>query len=289
MDMNLQIIQNPKFGKIRFQMIDGESWFCVSDVCQILGYANARDALNKHVDEKDVAKCDTLTNGGMQKTNFINESGLYSLIFGSTLPIAKEFKRWVTSEVLPSIRKNGAYLTPAKANEIALGNQLIKAIEDLKENAVTQKTVSLLIAENIAKEQKFNDLLQEYNELQEYNQHLQKENQHLQGKANLCDWYFSSIMNMSASKDLIEFSDLAKDIKALGIPLEETQFLQQLRDDGFLVQDSVPNIATQKAFDLGLFKLIYGTFGDTVKRRTKVTPEGRKWLLEFYKQKFNKE
>ena len=288
MNMSLQIVENAQFGKVRLQMINEVPWFCGKDVCDVLGFTNSRKAINDHCDEDDVTKCYTVDSKERKnQLTFINESGLYSLIFGSTLPIAKEFKRWVTSEVLPSIRKNGCYLTPAKANEIALGNEIIKAVEDLKENAVTQKTVSLLVADNIAKEQRFNALLQDYNELREYNQHLYEENQNLQTKANLGEWYLIEIMNMSASTKLIEISDLAKEIKAVGIPLEETQFLQELRDDGFLQEGSLVNIPTKKALDLKLFKITYKSFNDEVKKRTKVSVEGRKWLLDFYKQKYN--
>ncbi len=87
----------------------GEPWFVGKDVADILGYSNTRDALSKHVDDEDkgVAKCDTL--GGMQELTIINESGLYSLILSSKLLTAKRFKRWITSEVLPSIRRTGAY------------------------------------------------------------------------------------------------------------------------------------------------------------------------------------
>ena len=91
----------------------GEPWFVAKDVCEALGYSNARDAIAKHVDEEDVAKRDTLTKGGIQAVSCINESGLYSLILGSKLDSAKRMKRWVTSEVLPSIRKTGSYGSPA--------------------------------------------------------------------------------------------------------------------------------------------------------------------------------
>lgn len=95
---------------IRTQLTEqGEPLFCASDVCAALGYANARDALSRHVALEDVAKRDTLTKGGNQLMTYVNESGLYALIFGSELESAKEFKRWVTSEVLPSIRKTGKY------------------------------------------------------------------------------------------------------------------------------------------------------------------------------------
>lgn len=287
MNMSLQIVENAQFGKVRLQMIENSPWFCGKDVCDVLGYKDSRKAIKQHCREKGVAKYPTLTDGGNQELTFINEGNVYRLITRSKLPKAQEFEEWIFDEVLPSIRKNGCYLTPAKANEIALGNEIIKAVEDLKENAVTQKTVSLLVADNIAKEQRFNALLQDYNELQEYNQHLWEENQNLQEKANLGEWHLIEIMNMSASTKLIEISDLAKEIKAVGIPLEEMQFLQELRDDGFLREGSLINIPTKKALDLKLFKITYKNFGDEVKKRTKVSVEGRKWLLDFYKQKYN--
>lgn len=105
----IQIFKNEEFGDIRTVTINNEPWFVGKDVAGALGYANARDALRKHVDDSDkgVAKCDTL--GGKQDLTIVNESGLYALIFGSKLESAKRFKHWVTSEVLPSIRKTGSY------------------------------------------------------------------------------------------------------------------------------------------------------------------------------------
>ncbi len=120
----LEIFKNREFGEIRTVTIDGEPWFVGRDVAEILGYSNPRDALAKHVDDEDkgVAKCDTL--GGIQDLTIINESGLYSLILSSKMPTAKRFKRWVTSEVLPQIRKTGSYqrrLTPEEMMRIQLG------------------------------------------------------------------------------------------------------------------------------------------------------------------------
>lgn len=105
----LQIFDNPEFGRIRGLMLDGDPWFVGKDVAGALGYSNPRKALGDHVDDADkgVTKRDTL--GGMQNITIINESGLYSLILSSKLPTAKRFKRWVTSEVLPAIRKTGRY------------------------------------------------------------------------------------------------------------------------------------------------------------------------------------
>lgn len=105
----MKIFSNEEFGDIRTTIIDDEVWFVGKDVAEALKYENARDALSKHVEAEDkgVAKCDTL--GGKQNMTIINESGVYALIFGSKLESAKRFKHWVTSEVLPSIRKTGSY------------------------------------------------------------------------------------------------------------------------------------------------------------------------------------
>lgn len=91
---------------------DGNPWFNANDVCRVLGFGNPRQALESHADTEDVQKMDTLSAGGKQQSNHINESGLYALIMGSAKPDAKRFKRWVTSEVLPSIRKTGKYEAP---------------------------------------------------------------------------------------------------------------------------------------------------------------------------------
>lgn len=110
---NLQVFENTEFGKIRALEINGEPWFVGKDVADVLGYSNSRDALSKHVDEEDkntVAFHDG--NKGNPNQTIINESGLYSLILSSKLPGAKKFKRWVTSEILPSIRKTGGYQIP---------------------------------------------------------------------------------------------------------------------------------------------------------------------------------
>lgn len=106
----LTIFKNAEFGSIRTVNIDNEPWFVGKDVTLALGYANSRKALADHVqeDDKGVTKRDTL--GGKQNLTIINESGLYALIFGSKLESAKRFKRWVTNDVLPAIRKTGGYI-----------------------------------------------------------------------------------------------------------------------------------------------------------------------------------
>lgn len=105
----VKIFNNEEFGQIRSIMIDGEPWFVGKDVAAALGYEKERNAIQKHVDADDALKWGVLTNGGIQEMTIINESGLYSLIFGSKLESARKFKHWVTSEILPSIRKTGVY------------------------------------------------------------------------------------------------------------------------------------------------------------------------------------
>lgn len=136
----LQIFNNNEFGEIRVLEIDNEPWFVGRDIATVLEYKNISDALKKHVDEEDkgVAKCDTP--GGKQDLAIINESGLYSLILSSKKPNAKKFKRWVTSEVLPSIRKHGAYMTD-NVLEQAISNPdfFIGLLENLKQEKEKRK------------------------------------------------------------------------------------------------------------------------------------------------------
>ncbi len=141
--MDITIFKNSEFGEIRTTEIGGEPWFVGKDIAVILGYSNTRDALNKHVDEEDkgVAKCDTL--GGIQDLTVINESGLYSLILGSKLPTAKQFKHWVTSEVLPSIRKHGMY---AKDKLLDNPDLMIAMLTELKAEREKAKQLTETVA-----------------------------------------------------------------------------------------------------------------------------------------------
>lgn len=126
----LQIFKNDEFGEIRTVQQNNETYFVGKDVAEALGYSNSRKALADHVQEDDrgVTKCDTL--GGKQDLTIINESGLYALIFGSKLESAKRFKHWVTSEVLPSIRKHGVYAVDELLDN---PDMAIKAFTALKE------------------------------------------------------------------------------------------------------------------------------------------------------------
>ena len=137
----IKIFDNPEFGKVRTMEINGEPYFVGKDVAIILGYAKPENAIANHVDTEDK----TLTpiqggcSTGSQNTTIINESGLYSLILSSKLPKAKEFKRWVTSEVLPSIRKHGAYAVDELLNDPEFA---IKTFTALKEERERSKRLS---------------------------------------------------------------------------------------------------------------------------------------------------
>ena len=124
----IEIFKNESFGEVRVAGTSEQPLFCASDLCRALGYANGRDAISKHVDEWDVAKCDTPTMSGIQSMTYVNESGLYALIFSSKQPNAKAFKKWVTSDVLPSIRKTGQY---SLQNQYQLPQTYLEALKAL--------------------------------------------------------------------------------------------------------------------------------------------------------------
>lgn len=148
----LQIFNNEEFGEIRTVTIDNKPWFVGKDVAMALGYSNSRKALADHVqeDDKGVTKCDTL--GGKQDLTIINESGLYALIFGSKLESAKRFKHWVTSEVLPSIRKTGGYDVKQPQGKELLALAVLEAqktieqqtaqIEEMKPHAILGQAIT---------------------------------------------------------------------------------------------------------------------------------------------------
>lgn len=126
---NLQIFNSNEFGEIRVLDINSEPWFVGKDVAEVLGYSNPQKAIRMHIDEDDKGVNEMDTPGGIQKTTIINESGLYSLILSSKLPNAKKFKKWVTGEVLPTIRKHGMYATEELLSNPDL---LISVAQELK-------------------------------------------------------------------------------------------------------------------------------------------------------------
>ena len=147
-----QIFNNPDFGEVRTLTINGEPWFVGKDVSTVLGYAKPTDAIRKRVDDEDRGISKMETPSGIQEMVIINESDLYSLIFGSKLETARKFKRWVTSEVLPQIRKAGAYVMPqiTSPSEIPLG-ELASYLKAMDKVAARQNLAPHKIAENFKK------------------------------------------------------------------------------------------------------------------------------------------
>ena len=141
----LQIFKNEELGEVRVVTIEDEPWFVGKDVAELLGYEKPRNALATHVDEDDALKwgiTDSL--GREQETTIINESGLYSLVLSSKLPTAKKFKRWITGEVLPSIRKHGAYMTPETLEAAILNpDTMIQLCTALKEEQDKRKVLEV--------------------------------------------------------------------------------------------------------------------------------------------------
>lgn len=131
MNNKIQIFNNPEFGEIRTVEIDGEAWFVGRDVAMVLGYANPKSAIQRYVDESDKLGYGFDTSGQMREMIVINESGLYSLIFGSKLASAKKFKRWVTSEVLPALHKTGGYQLPVQNNPLDVLELHYQAIKEV--------------------------------------------------------------------------------------------------------------------------------------------------------------
>lgn len=240
--MELQIFKNEQFGEVQLLEINNEPWFVGKEIAEILGYKNSRDALSKHVDEEDkgVAKRDTL--GGSQDQVIINESGLYSLILKSKLPQAKQFKRWVTSEVLPAIRKHGGYLTDNKLEEALLNpDTLISLATQLKEEREARK------------------------QLQVANSQLMVDNQIMQPKAQ----YFDDLV---ARNLLTSFRDTAKMLK-----IKEREFINWLLDKKFLYRDKKGKLVPFANKNDGLFEIKETKNESTTWKGTQtlVTPKGR--------------
>ena len=175
--MELQIFQNAEFGSVRSTMIGGEPFFVGKDVAEILGYVNASKALADHVDDEDKLNNDSLSSLGQRGGWLINESGLYSLILSSKLPAAKRFKRWVTSEVLPAIRRHGLYAVDDMLNN---PDALIEALQAYKAERMQKLALE---AENAVQKQQLIEM---------------------QPKAS----YYDVVLN---SPDLVSITEIAKD------------------------------------------------------------------------------
>lgn len=274
MNNKLKIFENPEFGSIRTVETNGEPWLVGKDVAEALGYSNTKDAIANHVDSEDkriIQKSEFTTfenhipksalpvnfipadvpNRGL---TIINESGLYSLILSSKLPKAKEFKHWVTSEVLPSIRKHGMYAT-----EELLANPdfAIKVFNELK--AEREKRQALETEVKV------------------------KEHQIEQDKPKVV---FADAV--STAKTSILIGDLAKLIKQNGVDMGQKRLFDWMRTNGYLIKSgSSKNMPIQRYMEQGLFEVKESVVANPdgssrVTRTTKVTGKGQQYFINLF-------
>lgn len=244
----VQVFKNEEF-EVRTVEVDGEPWLVGKDVAEALGYSNTRDALATHVADEDKNTV-VISDGkrGNPNQTIINESGLYSLILGSKLPSAKRFKHWVTSEVLPTIRRNGVYMTDDKAYDIthnpdSLADLLLKAGEQLK-----QKDIII---------------------------------QEMHPKAVFAD-------AVAVSDDGILVGALAKLLKQNGVDTGQKRLFEWLRANGYLIKDGRDkNIPTQRAMEMKLFKVKERTItnpdgSSRITRTCLVTGKGQQYFINRF-------
>lgn len=241
----IKVFDNPEFGEIRTTTIDDEPWFVGKDVAEILGYSDTFGAIKKHVDGEDKQNCQNDSFESPRGMTVINESGLYSLILSSKLPTAKKFKRWVTSEVLPAIRKNGMYMTDQKAYDLlnnsgSLADMLQQAAEQLR-----QKDIEI-------RRMKPKEL-------------------------------FADAVATSDSSILV--GELAKLLKQNGVEIGQNRLFQWMRENGYLIKSgSSKNMPTQKAMEAELFEIKERTINNPdgtvrITKTPKVTGKGQQYFI----------
>lgn len=250
--MNELTIFNYEDKEIRTQLINNEIWFVGKDVAEILGYSNTPKAIRDHIDDED-KRTERIVHplGGEQDTYIINESGLYSLILSSKLEGAKKFKKWVTSEVLPSIRKHGAYMT-----------------NDTLEKALTSPDFLIQLATNLKIEKEKNKMLTDKIETD---------------KPKVI---FAEALAVSEKSILI--GELAKILKQNGIEIGANRLFEWLRANNYLMaKGESRNQPSQKSMNLKLMEIKKTTINNSdgsvrVTVTTKITPKGQEYFINKF-------
>lgn len=248
----LQIFENADFGSVRTLMINDAPYFVGKDVAEILGYTNSSKALADHVDDEDKLNNESLSSLGQRGGWLINESGLYSLILLSKMPNAKKFKHWVTAEVLPSIRKHGAYMTPETLEQAILNpDTMIQLCTALKEER-EKRTVLEHQAEKDKPKVLFADAV-------------------------------------TASHTSILVGELAKILKQNGVDIGQNRLFAVLREKGYLIKRKGTdwNMPTQRSMEMKLFEIketvISHADGHTsVNKTVKVTGTGQQYFINLF-------
>ena len=249
---DIRIFSSPEFGEIRTIEVNGEPWLVGKDVAQVLGYSDTDQALRKHVDEEDKLTRQFNGSGQNRAMTIINESGLYALVLSSKLPTAKKFRRWVTAEVLPSIRRHGAYMTPETLEAAILNpDTMIKLCTALKEEQDKRKALEARVKRD-------------------------------RPKVLFAD-------SVAASKTSILVGELAKLLKQNGVETGQNRMFQWLREQGYLIrrQGRDFNMPTQKAMEMGLFEIketaITHSDGHvTISKTPKVTGKGQQFFVNAF-------
>lgn len=247
--------------EVRTLKINDEPYFVGKDVAEILGYSNTRKALQDHVDLEDKKDGVTIRDsiGRSQRPTIINESGLYSLILSSKMPNAKRFKRWVTSEVLPAIRKHGAYMTDEKIEEVLTDpDTIIKLATQLKDERQQR-----LIEQQLRRD-------------------AESQVREMKPKALFAD-------SVATSKSTILIGELAKILRGNGVDIGATRLFKWMRANGYLIsrKGSDWNMPTQRAMNLGLFKIKETTInhsnGSTsISKTPKLTGKGQQYFINKF-------
>ena len=246
---NMTIFENPAFGRVRATQIDGEPWFVGKDIAETLGYSNPQKAIRDHVDDEDRTVNDSFTVNGTQAV-LINESGLYSLILSSKLPTAKEFKRWVTSEVLPSIRKSGGYIA---------GQETLSDVELLAK--------ALVVAQNTLRqrEARIKGLETENSQLSVENSALTVDKAIMQPKAD----YFDELVERNTLTNFRE--------TALELGIGQKTLVTFLIDKKYVYRNQSGKLMPYANKNDGLFEVkeFYNKKSNWTGTQTLITPKGR--------------
>jgi len=249
---NLQVFKNDQFGEIRTVEIGGEPWFIGKEIADKLGYQNGSRDVNRHVDDEDKRVIPLFDGNQNRDSIIINESGLYSLVLSSKLPTAKQFKRWVTAEVIPSIRKHGAFMTPETIEKVLLNpDTIINLASQLKSER--EKRIAL---EGKVEEDK--------------------------PKVIFAD-------AVSTAKNSILIGELAKLLKQNGVDMGQNRLFKWLREHGYLIKREGLdyNMPTQRSMELGLFEIKETaiTHADghiSISKTPKVTGKGQQYFVNLF-------
>lgn len=245
----IKIFENPEFGSVRTADVDGKTYFAGNDIATALGYRQPADAIRNHC--KGVYEISTPTNSGVQAMKYISEGDVYRLITHSKLPSAERFERWVFDEVLPSIRKHGAYMT-----------------DDTLKKALTSPDFLIQLATELKQEQ-------------ERNRELESKIQQDKSKV-----LFAEAVETARTSILI--GDMAKILKQNGYDIGQNRLFEKLRNEGYLIKfGERKNMPTQRSMELGLFEVkessVVNPDGSIrITRTPKITGKGQQYFINKY-------